>query len=271
MRMWRWAAQEHHESVGSTNVEALGDPRAGRVVVADHQTSGLGRLGRSWESPPRTGLAVSVVVPALPAAAMGWLPLAAGLALARALEESRWTVTAGLKWPNDVLVPLRADAAGQAPVLEADGMRWGKIAGTLAQVSERGTVVVGTGVNVDHTPDQLPVPTATSWRLARGGAPVPDGAREGLLQGYLDHLARAHDQLAGGDLPAVRAAYLDRSLTVGRRVMVLRPDGSRTTGTAVDLDPAGALVLDGPGGRSTHHAGDVEHARTDLTDPDNLA
>ena len=170
-----------------------------------------------------------------------------------------------------MLVPLRADAAGQAPVLEADGMRWGKIAGTLAQVSERGTVVVGTGVNVDHTPDQLPVPTATSWRLARGGAPVPDGAREGLLQGYLDHLARAHDQLAGGDLPAVRAAYLDRSLTVGRPVTVLRPDGFRTTGTAVDLDPAGALVLDGPGGRSTHHAGDVEHARTDLTDPDNLA
>ena len=261
MTMWRWAAPERHETIGSTNVEALADPAPGRVVVAEHQSAGQGRLGRGWTSPPGTGLAVSAVVPLLPPAVAGWLPLAAGLALVRALEETRWPVDAGLKWPNDVLVPLRADAdPRQQPVLEADGMRWGKIAGTLTQVGD-GAVVVGTGINVDHTADELPVPTATSWRLARGGAPLPDGAREDLLDAYLRHLAQAHDLLAGGDLASLRTAYLDRSLTIGRPVDVLGPDGSRTRGRAVDLDGSGALVVEGSSGRTVHHAGDVEHAR----------
>ncbi|MGO0575102.1 biotin--[acetyl-CoA-carboxylase] ligase [Ornithinimicrobium panacihumi] len=307
MEMLRWAAQEHHETIGSTNVEALRDPRIGRVVVADHQSGGLGRLGRSWQSPPGTGLAISVVVPPVQADLMGWLPLVAGLAVARALEESRWPVTAGLKWPNDVLVPLRDGASGvapsheaiaqgtdevttrqQEPVLEAEGMRWGKIAGTLAQVAGSGAVVIGTGLNVDHTVGQLPVPTATSWRLARGGAPLPEGAREDFLTAYLEHLARAHDELAGaGDTQGrrsgddqdgedrvgrVSAAYLKKSLTIGARVAVLRPDGSRVEGTATGLDRSGALVLEGPSGRSAHHAGDVQHARApDRPGTDNLA
>ena len=59
MEMWRWAAQERHGTIGSTNTEALADPRVGRVVVADHQSAGQGRLGRQWESPPGTGLACS--------------------------------------------------------------------------------------------------------------------------------------------------------------------------------------------------------------------
>ncbi|MDO5739589.1 MAG: biotin--[acetyl-CoA-carboxylase] ligase, partial [Ornithinimicrobium sp.] len=191
MTLLRWAAPEHHESIGSTNAEALLDPRIGRVLVADHQSAGQGRQGRVWASPPGAGMAISVVVPSVPGELMGWLPMVAGLALAGALQDSRWAVTAGLKWPNDVLVPLREDTGvragagreqaqeqGQAqePVLEAEGRRWGKVAGTLAQVTtvhSGRVVVIGTGVNVDHTLAALPVPTATSWRLARGGAPLP--------------------------------------------------------------------------------------------------
>ena len=262
MNSLRWATPEHHDSVGSTNVEALADPRPGRVVVADHQSAGQGRLGRTWESPPRTGMAISAVVPALPAATLGWLPLAAGLALALALEESRWPVSAGLKWPNDVLVPL-PDDRGTA-VLEADGVRWGKVAGVLCQVATNGAVVVGTGVNVDHTCDQLPVPTATSWRLARAPgtpAPLPPGAREELLTAYLSQLGAAHGHLARGEVEAVRAAYRARCLTLGRAVRLHLPDGTRAEGTAVDLDGDGGLVLEDARGRTVHRAGDVEHVR----------
>lgn len=262
MTTLRWDAPEHHETVGSTNVEALADPRPGRVVVADHQSAGSGRLGRSWTSPPGTGMAISAVVPPLAPPGAGWVPLVAGLALADALEESRWPVPAALKWPNDVLVPVRDGAAGA--VLEADGLRWGKVGGVLCQVADTGAIVVGTGVNVDHTADQLPVPTATSWRLARADgtpAPLPDGAREELLDAYLHHLAQGHRALADGALGAVRTAYLARCLTVHRPVRLHLPGGAVVEGEAVDVDGDGALVVDGPLGRGAHRAGDVEHAR----------
>jgi BirA family biotin operon repressor/biotin-[acetyl-CoA-carboxylase] ligase len=197
----------------------------------------------------------------VPVEVAGWVPLAAGLSVVAALRASRWPVDAGLKWPNDVLVPLRDDGPAQVPVLEARGRRWGKVAGVLAQVAPGGAVVVGVGVNVDHAADQLPVPTATSWRLARGGSPLPDGAREELLAALLHHLATFYDALATGDAAPVRAAYLAGSLTLGVDVVVHRPDGGTTAGRAVMLDPSGALVLEGPQGRTVHHAGDVEHLR----------
>jgi BirA family transcriptional regulator, biotin operon repressor / biotin---[acetyl-CoA-carboxylase] ligase len=256
-----WEPPERHESVGSTNVEALADPRPGRVVVADHQTAGQGRRGRSWQSPPGTGLAISAVVPAVAPGLMGWLPLAAGLAAARALSSGEQRVQAALKWPNDVLVPLPDPSPGQEAVLEARGRRWGKVAGVLAAVAGTGEVVIGTGINVDHAPEQLPVRTATSWRLARGDEPLPRQARDALLHAYLDALATWHAVLAAGDAGAVRTAYLEQCLTIGREVVVHRPDGGTTTGTAAGLDASGALLVDGPGGRTVHHAGDVEHLR----------
>ncbi|GGK66892.1 biotin--[acetyl-CoA-carboxylase] ligase [Ornithinimicrobium pekingense] len=261
MDILRWAAPEWHATVGSTNTEALTDPRPGRVVVADHQSAGMGRRGRRWSSPPGTGLAVSAVVPPVPQELMGWVPLAAGLALVQALADSRWPLDAALKWPNDVLAPLREGATAQAPVLETVGRRWGKVAGVLAQVAGDGAVVVGTGVNVDHAADQLPVPTATSWRLARGGAPLPAGAREALLTAYLQHLATWHGRLLAQQVRPLRTAYRGVCLTLGRPVVVHRPDGGTTSGTAVDVDDAGALIVGGAEGRTLHHAGDVEHLR----------
>lgn len=248
MERLRWAAPQWHESIGSTNVEALADPRPGRVVVADHQSAGQGRRGRTWSSPPGTGMAISAVVPALPPGVVGWLPLAAGLAVLSALADSRWPVDTVLKWPNDVLVE-----AGPAP---------GKLCGVLAQVAPGGAVVVGAGVNVDHDRGDLPVPTATSWRLARGGSPLPDGAREDFLASYLDHLASLHDALARGDVETVRTAYLPRCGTLGRTVVVHRPDGGQTRGTAVAVDDGGGLVVEGADGSAVHHAGDVEHLRS---------
>lgn len=245
---WGWKVPERHETIGSTNAEALLDPRVGRVVVAEHQSAGQGRRGRVWSSPPGTGMAVSAVVPPLPPEVLGWVPLVAGLAVRAALRESRWPVDVVLKWPNDVLVEA--------------GPRPGKLAGVLAQVADAtSAVVVGTGVNVDHDVDQLPVPTATSWRLCRGGAPLPDAAREAFLADYLGHLARLHDELALGRAGQVRAAYLRACSTLGHVVTVHGAAGAGTTGTAVEVAADGALVVEGPAGRSVHHAGDVEHLR----------
>lgn len=244
---WGWESPETHASVGSTNVEALQDARPGRVVVADHQSAGQGRRGRTWSSPPGTGLAVSVVVPPLPPEVLGWVPLAAGLAVRAALHESRWPVGTTLKWPNDVLVE--------------GGPRPGKLAGILTQVADDGHVVVGTGLNVDHDADQLPVAGATSWRLVRGGAPLQQAAREDFLADYLRHLARLHDQLAAGAVADVRGAYRQACATLGRPVVVHGAGGEATSGTAVDVSAGGALVVEGPTGRSRHHAGDVEHLR----------
>lgn len=248
--VWRWLEPERHPTIGSTNAEALAGPVPGRVVVADHQSAGRGRHGRTWSSPPGTGMAISAVVPTLPPEVLGWVPLVAGLAVQRALARNRWPVRAGLKWPNDVLVP--------------DGAGPGKICGVLAQVADpgdAGAVVVGAGLNVDHDVDQLPVPTATSWRLARGGAPLPDEARELFLQDYLHELALLHDDLAQGRVAAVRAAYREACATLGAPVVVHLPGGGRATGTAVDVDGQGALVVDGAAGRAVHAAGDVEHLR----------
>ena len=246
----RWAAPERHESLPSTNLEALRDARPGRVVVADHQSAGLGRRGRSWSSPPGDCLAISAVLPAVAPELAGWVPLAAGVAVVDALAVSRWPVEARLKWPNDVLV--------------ADGPAPGKISGILTQVADDGAVVVGAGLNVDHDRTRLPVPTATSWRLARGGSPLPPGARESFLEDYLDRLRDLHRSVAEGDHETLHAAYSSRCATLGRDVVVHRPDGGRTRGRALRVDDRGALVVAGSppdGGQSVHDAGDVEHLR----------
>jgi BirA family biotin operon repressor/biotin-[acetyl-CoA-carboxylase] ligase len=241
-----WEPPEWHESVGSTNVLVLEDPRPGRVVVARHQSAGLGRRGRSWQAPPGTSLAVTAVVPAPEPAARGRVPLLAGLAVAEALAEGPYAVDARLKWPNDVLVREEGE--------------WRKVCGVLAQGARHErhgpVVVVGAGVNLWQTREELPVPTATSWRLALGGdGPAPEEAGAWLDR----YLAALSSRL--GNPAAAREAYADRCLTLGAEVVVHLPGGGRHTGRATGLGPDGSLVVAGPDGTRTHHAGDVVHLR----------
>lgn len=244
-----WGRPEWHPSLDSTNLEAVRDPRPGRVIVADYQSGGLGRRGRTWTAPPDTAVAISVVIPAPDTELVGWVPLVTGLAVARALQDSPYAVPVTLKWPNDVLA--------------RDGTQWHKVCGVLAQAipaTPAGpVVVVGAGINIDQTRDQLPVPTATSWRMARGGncaAPLPDGARQQLVQ---DYLTRMHDLVT--DLRAAHSAYRRQCSTLGQQVQVHLPDGGTRTGTAVEVDASGALVVDDGDRRTVHLAGDVVHLR----------
>ena len=168
------------------------------------------------------------------------MPLLAGLAVHRAVEEVAGVVTA-LKWPNDVLVPTDDDR---------------KLGGLLCEWTDEG-VVVGLGLNVDTARGDLPLDTATSLRAA--GAPDVD--RASLLTAYLVHLARllADDTGPGG---AVQTAYVAACATVGREVEVHEPGGTVRHGVATGIDDAGRLTVRSDRGAYAVSAGDVVHVRT---------
>ncbi|MGL5930224.1 MAG: biotin--[acetyl-CoA-carboxylase] ligase [Dermatophilaceae bacterium] len=234
-----WRPVEVFDRLGSTNDEVSARPRRWRVVVAEHQDAGRGRLGRAWSTTPRTALAVSVLVPA-PPSGPAWVPLLAGLAAQRAVAEVAG-VAASLKWPNDLLVP-------------DDGDR--KLAGLLAQWTPDG-VVVGLGVNVDTDRADLPLDTATSLRAA--GAPGVD--RADLLTSWLTHLAALLDEDTGPGGPS-SSAYRAACGTVGRPVEVHLPAARVLRGTATGVDADGRLVLRTRDGTTTAlSAGDVVHVR----------
>ena len=238
-----WTGLRVVAETGSTNADLADAAREGAaegtVLVAERQTAGRGRLGRSWESPPRAGLMVSVLLrPAeVPVARYGWLPLLAGVALAETVRRVS-DVDAYLKWPNDLLLP---------------GDR--KCGGILAEVVAPGAVVIGIGLNVSLTEDELPRPEATSLALA--GAPTD---RDPLLRQLLRSLAFWYERWRTG---SIRDDYLSHCGTIGRRVRVELPDGGVHEGIAVDVDDEGRLVLttQGPDGRVTVAAGDVVHVR----------
>lgn len=236
----RWARVEVVDETSSTNADLLADVDAPdrSVLAAEVQRAGRGRFERSWESPPRAGLTFSVLLrPDVPMPHWGWLPLLAGVALHDAVTD---VLPVALKWPNDLLA-----AADER-----------KLAGILAQTSGE-AVVLGVGLNVSTTADELPVPSATSLALA-GAADVD---RTDLLAAILTRLDARYAQWTdcGGDAAAcgLAAAYRDACATLGRPVRVTLGDGAVLSGTAGDVDEIGRLVVDGrPVG-----AGDVEHVR----------
>lgn len=226
---------------------------AWRVVLTDHQTGGRGRLGRGWQVPDRAAISVSAVVPVGDPATLPWVPLLAGVALVRAIEEvtaigterdTGSTLAPRLKWPNDVLLP-------------EDGDR--KVSGILCELLGSGPeqlVVVGTGVNVDQDRDELPVPTATSLALA--GAQV---AREDLVIAYLGQLGRLFAPGATAEREAGQAAYRRLCSTLGQQVRVHLPGDTVVEGVATGIATSAGLVVRTTAGERTFAAGDVVHVR----------
>jgi BirA family transcriptional regulator, biotin operon repressor / biotin---[acetyl-CoA-carboxylase] ligase len=237
------------DEVGSTNVALVAEARDGAsrgVLTTEFQSAGRGRLDRVWTAPPRSGLAVSVLLsPPVAARRWSWLPLVTGLAVVDALATAELPagVEVGLKWPNDVLI-------GGA-----------KVAGILAERVDERRVVVGMGLNVSLRAADLPVPTATSVLVA-GGRMLD---RTALLAAYLAALStQCRQWWYEPDDTAVQDRYRRVSTTIGQSVDVALPDGSSRAGTAVDVDAAGALVVDtGSAGLLVVAAGDVRHVRVD--------
>jgi BirA family biotin operon repressor/biotin-[acetyl-CoA-carboxylase] ligase len=237
-----WTGVDVHPTLGSTNLEAARLAEPWRVVVTDHQQAGRGRLGRAWDTPAHTSVTLSVLIPA-PEQGRGWMPLATGLAVRDALVEVAG-LEAGLKWPNDVLLPADAER---------------KVCGILCELQPTG-IVVGLGINVDQDRPELPVETATSLRLA-GAADV---SRERLIVSVLTHLARWHAALRGAapDRAAVHAAYRKACLTIGREVELHVAGGEVRRVRAVGVDDEGRLVVTGAGTEYAVAAGDVVHVRS---------
>lgn len=218
------------------------------ALIADWQTSGRGRAGRTWVTPAGTSLTFSLVIRPTGVArdAYGWIPLVAGLAVARALR--REGLDAALKWPNDVVVP---DA------LFRHLPEWGasrKICGILCE-AVGDAVIVGIGLNVSQSADELPVPHATSLALAR----TSNLDRTELFTSVIRELASAlrhwEADAGAGDILDDVAEVCD---TIGRDVIVDRPGASPLSGKAVGLAPDGGLILEiAPGWVETVLAGDV--------------
>ncbi|WP_406236642.1 biotin--[acetyl-CoA-carboxylase] ligase [Nocardia sp. NBC_01009] len=235
------------ESTGSTNADLIaraGEPDADRsVLLAETQEHGRGRHARSWVSPPRAQLSMSLLVrlPGVAPAALGWLPLLTGVVVVDAVRSTSG-VAATLKWPNDVLIDGR------------------KVAGILAEVAAGDgapTVVIGIGLNVSLTEAELPVPHATSLTLA-GAA---DTDRTLLARSLLTEFARRFTawQDANWATTDLIAAYRERCSTLGARVRAELPGGQTLTGTATDVDATGRLLI----GDQAVSAGDVTHLRAE--------
>lgn len=238
-----WPRTDVVAETGSTNADLLarasgGEDIAGSALLAEHQTAGRGRHGRSWSAPPRSQLSISIGVDAadVPTDAWGWLPLLTGVAVVETVRE-RYGIDAGLKWPNDVLVDD------------------GKLAGILAEVAPGQRVVIGIGLNVSLTVDELPDPRAVSLTML--GAENPD--RTELAANLLRALDSRIQQWRTGSTPM--ADYRNYSRTLGTRVKALLPGDAELRGTAVDIDESGRLLIDDGTATQTVAAGDITHLR----------
>jgi len=238
-----------YEEVGSTNdvAKELADEGAlhGEVVIAERQSAGRGRRGRSWSSPPRKNLYLSVVLrPDLPPARAPEVTLLAAVAVCQAVRRAG-VASAAIKWPNDVL------ASGR------------KLAGVLtemaAEVERVQWLVVGIGVNVNAAADDFPDELrelATSLLIERGD-PVP---RALFAAALLTALEEWLDRHAAEGFAPVRAAWREMSDTLGREVRV-RVGSADLVGLAEDVDETGALLVRTASGLERVVAGDVEMLR----------
>jgi len=234
----RWFA-----SLDSTNRYLADEAGAGAVpglvAVADAQTAGRGRLGRSWIAPPGASLLVSALLDgSAPAEERHLVVVAAALAAIDAVD-SLCGFRPRLKWPNDLVVGDR------------------KLAGLLAEAPARQSVVVGMGLNVDWGafPPEL---EATATACNREGRAAP---REDLLVAWLRGLDRRLQALADDGAGSLRSDNIAASATLGRTVRVERAHDT-LVGEAVALTDLGHLVVrTSDGTEHTVSAGDVIHLR----------
>ncbi len=224
--------------LGSTNdlaaLAAVSRANDGLVVMAEEQTAGRGRRGRSWSSAPRSGLLMSVLIfPPESLADVGWLTALGAVAVAELVEQVTGH-SARIKWPNDVRVDGR------------------KLAGILVERG-RGTVI-GLGLNVNTVTDDLPDElrrSATSLQALTGTRHDRSELTRGLLRGLDRHYGLA---LEAGAV-ALNTAWQSRLEPLGRFVR-LETRAESVSGRLVAADlTAGLTIEDDDGGlRQVAHA-----------------
>jgi len=203
----------------------------GAAAVCDEQTAGRGRLGRGWDAPPGTAILCSVLLRPAADRTVAELSLVGGIAVAETAEAAL-TLSAQIKWPNDVLVNRR------------------KVAGVLAETAGD-AVVLGVGLNVNQTREQLP----SDAKVQPASFLTTDGTRRErapILADLLARLEQAYDAWRKGGLDALYDGLGARDFLRGRRVFV---DGEPGLGIAVDR--SGRLQVEISGERRLVESGEV--------------
>jgi len=214
----------------------------GTVVIAERQSAGRGRMGRSWHSPAGVNLYLTIILrPSMPLAEVPRLSLVAGVAAAEALETVAPGIVA-LKWPNDVWLSGRKAGGiiAEAVTDAAQGLK---------------CVLLGIGLNVNLAPEDVPPDLrdkATSVRIATGRA----CDRIGLAEALFNRLQSRYMETEASGFAAVRSVWERYSALTGRRVTVV--DGNaRISGVVRGIDADGALMLDTDAGPAKILTGDV--------------
>ncbi len=245
---------------GSTNTDLVASAIAApseypdfSVLATGSQTAGRGRAGRDWVAPAGSSLAVSVLLrPTIQPEQLGWLPLLAGLAMANTVADFLPTATVTLKWPNDVLVGEH------------------KISGVLSELlPDLSGVVVGAGVNLTQSLNELPIPTATSLAIEEASAFADAKGQELslVLTAYLTELKRLYTEFVAAGCDATASGLRDHIIascgTIGRLVRVILPAQQELIGKALTIENTGRLVIatDGTGELTAVAAGDIIHLR----------
>lgn len=242
---WFGSKVVYYPSLGSTNTEAarlagLGAAH-GTLVVAGEQTNGKGRRGRTWSSPPGTGVWMTVLLrPDLLPAKASMLTLLMGMAVAGAAEEMTDRRTL-IKWPNDVVMGGK------------------KICGILTEMNAEPDyidyVIIGTGINVNTLSFPGEIADKASSLLLQSGRKLRLAdviERTGLLfEGYYEKFLKT------GDLSGLADEYNGRLAGLGKTVRVLDPKGA-FEGVSRGVNEKGELVVELPDGSRTNvYAGEV--------------
>ena len=240
---------EGYASIGSTNARATDWAREGAaegsVVVAEEQTAGRGRHGRTWSAAPAQNLMFSLVLrPALSADRLGLLPVAGAVAVARTIDDFAAPLRATIKWPNDVFLRGRK-CCGMLLESAFSGRRTGA----------PDFVVLGVGLNVnqDRFPPELSDRAVSLKQAAR--RPIE---RAPLFAELLVRLEQCYRTLFADDGADVRSAYEARLHRLGRRVTLRTTDhGAPVQGLVRGITATGALELETDDRITTFHAGEV--------------
>lgn len=226
---WRVSVIKETSSTQSDLVKFVntGKAQSGEVLIAEFQSAGRGRLDRSFIAPPNTALLFSIYLEN--EIDLSWLPLIAGIAVCDGLKE---LTNAKLKWPNDILISNK------------------KCGGILAEKIPTG-VIIGIGLNVNQTQEELPIPEATS--LAINGIEVN---RNNLLISILHEFGRIIRHWPMNRVE-IKAQYEQLCETIGHEVEVTSPSGEITRGLASGINQNGELLV----GSKSINVGDVRHLR----------
>lgn len=234
------------ETVSSTNLTAqalaLQGVPEGEIVIAEEQTQGRGRLGRSWSSPPYLNLYLSLILrPKFSPTLAPQITLMAAVALADTVQ-SFIPFAPEIKWPNDILV------------------RGQKLAGILTESACESDhilfVILGLGVNLNFPRERMPeeIRDKTTSLLSLTRKPVDRNVFTGRL---IQNLDQCYGSLEESGFKAIRRRWEDYFRLQGKQVRVEMPDG-RTSGKVIGVDMDGALIIEGKGGgRERILAGDV--------------